>query len=203
MIRRRRCRPSRPTPAARRFLDSNDLALGIRQAQEDIRSYYIIGYYSSNAAADGKYRRVQIKLASNTQAKLDYRKGYYAGKTFSKFTSADKERQLEEALTLGDPVSELPLALEVDYFRVAKDRYFIPISVKLPGSSHRVFEEGRESRPTRSTSSGKCAIRTAGVWSAACAIRSPSSSTKRMPRKSTAATCSTTADSRWPPVTTA
>jgi len=86
-------------------------------------------------ATDGKYRRVQIKLASNTQAKLDYRKGYYAGKTFAKFTSADKERQLEEALTLGDPVSELPLALEVDYFRVAKDRYFIPISVKLPGSS--------------------------------------------------------------------
>src|SRR5665213_2671508 len=117
------------------LLDSNDLTLGIRQAQEDIRSYYIIGYYSTNAATDGKYRRVQIKLASNTQAKLDYRKGYYAGKTFAKFTSADKERQLEEALTLGDPVSELPLALEVDYFRVAKDRYFIPISVKLPGSS--------------------------------------------------------------------
>ncbi len=117
------------------LLDSNDLTLGIRQAQEDIRSYYIIGYYSTNPATDGKYRRVQIKLASNTQAKLDYRKGYYAGKTFAKFTSADKERQLEEALTLGDPVSELPLALEVDYFRVAKDRYFIPISVKLPGSS--------------------------------------------------------------------
>lgn len=117
------------------LLDSNDLTLGIRQAQEDIRSYYIIGYYSTNMATDGKYRRVQIKLASNTQAKLDYRKGYYAAKTFAKFTSADKERQLEEALTLGDPVSELPLALEVDYFRVAKDRYFIPISVKLPGSS--------------------------------------------------------------------
>ena len=117
------------------LLDSNDLTLGIRQAQEDIRSYYIIGYYSSNTAEDGKYRRVQIKLASNSQAKLDYRKGYYASKTFAKFTSADKERQLEEALTLGDPVSELPLALEVDYFRVAKDRYFIPISVKLPGSA--------------------------------------------------------------------
>ena len=117
------------------LLDSNDLTLGIRQAQEDIRSYYIVGYYSTNTATDGKYRRVQIKLASNSQAKLDYRKGYYASKTFAKFTSADKERQLEEALTLGDPVSELPLALEVDYFRVAKDRYFIPISVKVPGSA--------------------------------------------------------------------
>jgi len=49
---------------------------------------------------------------------------------------------LEEALTLGDPVSELPLALEVDYFRVAKDRYFIPISVKIPGSSVGLTKRG-------------------------------------------------------------
>jgi len=121
------------------LLDVNDLTLGIKQAQEDIRSYYMIGYYPMNAAADGKYRRIQVRLSPSSplakEAKLDYRNGYYAGKTFAKFTSADKERQLEEALTLGDPVSELPLALEVDYFRVAKDRYFVPISVKLPGSS--------------------------------------------------------------------
>jgi VWFA-related protein len=121
------------------LLDVNDLTLGIKQAQEDIRSYYMIGYYPTNANEDGKYRRIQIRLAPTSalakEAKLDYRNGYYAGKQFAKFTSTDKERQLQEALTLGDPVSELPLALEVDYFRVAKDRYFVPISVKLPGSS--------------------------------------------------------------------
>jgi len=78
-----------------------------------------------------------VKLASKelqSNAKLDFRNGYYASKVFSKFTSSDKERQLEEALTLGDPVSELPLALEVDYFRVAQNRYLVPISVKIPGS---------------------------------------------------------------------
>lgn len=124
------------------LLDSNDLTLGIRQAQEDIRSYYTIGYYPANAAEDGRYRRLSIKLAGSSQAKLDFRKGYFAGKTFAKFTSDDKERQLEEALTLGDPVSELPLALEVDYFRVAKDRYFVPISVKLPGSAIGLTKKG-------------------------------------------------------------
>ena len=33
--------------------------------------------------------------------------GYYAGKEFSKFTTVDKERQLEDALMLGDPITEL------------------------------------------------------------------------------------------------
>ena len=121
------------------LLDVNDLTLGIKQAQEDIRSYYMIGYYPTNTAEDGKYRRIKVQLAASSalakDAKLDYRNGYYGSKTFAKFTANDKERQLQEALTLGDPVSELPLALEVDYFRVAKDRYFVPISVKLPGSA--------------------------------------------------------------------
>jgi len=119
------------------LVDSNDLAMGIRQAQQDISSYYILGYYSKNSAEDGNFRKLQVKLASKelqASTKLDFRNGYYAGKVFAKFTAGDKERQLEEALTLGDPVSELPLALEVDYFRVARDRYLVPISVKIPGS---------------------------------------------------------------------
>jgi len=125
------------------LLDANDLTLGIRQAQQDISSYYIVGYYSTNAAEDGRFRKIQVRLANTQlQAKLDYRTGYYASKTFQKFTSTDKERQLEEALALGDPVSELPLALEIDYFRVAKDRYFVPISVKIPGSVLALAKKG-------------------------------------------------------------
>ena len=125
------------------MLDTNDLSMGIRQAQEDIGSYYIIGYYSKNEASDGKFRRIKVNiLDKNISAKLDYRTGYYAGKQFKNFNSSDKERQLEEALTLGDPVSELPLALEVDYFRVAKERYSVPISVKIPGSAVGLTKKG-------------------------------------------------------------
>ncbi len=117
------------------LLDSNDLAMGITQAQRDISSYYIVGYYSTNEAQDGRFRRIQVKLARALEARLDYRPGYYASKVWQKFTAADKERHLEEALALPDPVSELPLALEVDYFRVARDRYFVPLSVKIAGSA--------------------------------------------------------------------
>ncbi len=120
------------------MLDNNDLTLGFKAAQTDLTSYYILGYYSSNSAPDGKYRHIKVRLtntqlAANTKA-LEYKEGYYANKIFQKFTAADKEQQLQEALTLGDPLSDLPLALEADYFRVAQNRYFVPISVKIPGS---------------------------------------------------------------------
>ena len=117
------------------LLDNNDLSVGIRQAQTDISTYYLLGYYSTNAAEDGRYRKIRVRLNTSLQAKLDYRPGYYAQKQFKNFNSSDKERQLEEALTLGNPVTDLPLAIEIDYFRIGRDRYFVPISVKIPGSA--------------------------------------------------------------------
>jgi len=116
------------------LLDNNDLALGIVQAQKAIASYYILGYYSTNNTPDGRYRRIKVQVGKNLTAKLDYRSGYFASKEFRKFDSSDRERQLAEALMMGDPVTDLTLALEVDYFRLARDRYFVPVSVKIPGS---------------------------------------------------------------------
>ena len=86
------------------------------------------------------------QLAANTKA-LEYKEGYYASKVFQKFTAADKEQQLQEALTLGDPLNDLPLALEADYFRVAQNRYFVPISVKIPGSEVALAKKGKACKP--------------------------------------------------------
>jgi VWFA-related protein len=116
------------------FFDSNDIALGIKQAQLELKSYYILGYYTTNTAEDGKYRRITVKLTNGMTAKLEHRPGYWASKVWGKMGSQDKEQQLREALSAGDPVTDLPLALQVDYFRVGPTSYFVPVSVKVPGS---------------------------------------------------------------------
>ena len=43
------------------LLDNNDLGLGIVQAQKEISSYYILGYYSANDKLDGRYRRIKLQ----------------------------------------------------------------------------------------------------------------------------------------------
>jgi len=128
------------------LLDNNDLSMGIVQAQKDISSYYIIGYYSANETLDGRFRRVKItlkdKAVAERVAKLDYRQGYYAGKEFAKLNTTDKERQLAEALMLGDPVTDIDIAVEIDYFRLARDRYFVPVVAKIPGSELELARHG-------------------------------------------------------------
>ena len=115
------------------LLDYNDLTKGIVRAEQSVSSYYVLGYYTTNTSLDGKFRRVKISLARDLAAKLDYRQGYYAGKQFGKFTAVDKERQLEDALMLGDPITELIIAMEVVYFQLNRAEYFVPAVVKIPG----------------------------------------------------------------------
>ncbi len=115
------------------LFDNNDLTRGIVQAQRAISDYYIVGYYTTNTAENGRFRRVKITVNSAPDAKLEYRRGYYANKVFSKFTAVDKERQLEDALMLGDPITDLTIAMEIDYFQLDRAEYFVPIVVKIPG----------------------------------------------------------------------
>ncbi|HTW46759.1 MAG TPA: VWA domain-containing protein [Acidobacteriaceae bacterium] len=117
----------------RALFDTNELTRGIVQAQQSIEDYYILGYYSTNTAQDGKFRRVRISLRRNLDATLDYRQGYFAGKVFGKFNAVDKERQLEDALMLQDPITDLTVAMEIDYFQLNRAEYFVPIVVKIPG----------------------------------------------------------------------
>jgi VWFA-related protein len=116
------------------FLDSNDLSAGVVAAVEATSSYYLIGYYSTHTARDGRFRRVKVSLRSGLNAELTFRQGYFGDKEFAKFTQADKERQLEDALLLEDPITEITVAVEVNYFQLTRAEYFVPVSVKIPGS---------------------------------------------------------------------
>jgi VWFA-related protein len=128
------------------LLDNNDLAMGIVQAEKSVSAYYIIGYYTTNTNLDGKFRRIKISLNNGLAANLDYRQGYFAGKTFGKFTSADKERQLEDALMLGDPITELTIAMEIDYFQLNRAEYFVPVVIKIPGRELALARKGGAER---------------------------------------------------------
>jgi hypothetical protein len=118
----------------RALFDSNDLADGIVRAAQAVTSYYILGYYSTNTARDGRFRRVRVTLAGGRAAQVAHREGYYADKEFARYTAAERERHLEEALMLEDPITEITLALEVNYFQLNRAEYFVPVAVKIPGS---------------------------------------------------------------------
>ncbi len=116
------------------FLDSNDFSQVFRRVQEDTSMYYLLGYHSGNPARDGKFRRIQVKV-NRPGVKLEYRRGYYAPADFQHATKDDRERQLEEEVDSDLPSTDLPTYLAAGYFRLAQNRFYVPVSVVVPGSA--------------------------------------------------------------------
>jgi len=58
----------------------SDLAEIVESIGNELRNEYILGYSSTNNSRDGKYRRVQVNMASQDAPPLrvEHRKGYYA-----------------------------------------------------------------------------------------------------------------------------
>ncbi len=56
---------------------SNDLFAGLDKVNAQLEAYYVLGYYSTNAAYDGKYRKISVNLKV-PGVKISARKGYVA-----------------------------------------------------------------------------------------------------------------------------
>ena len=129
------------------FFDSNDFAPAFQQVQRDTEAYYIVGFRSSNQARDGSFRHLALKL-NRTDAKLDYRPGYYAPADFQHSKTQDRELQLTEQLRSDLPATDVGLYLQALYFRLAEGKYFVPISLIVPGSQIPFSKNGDRDKAT-------------------------------------------------------
>ena len=117
----------------RAFLDSNDFSQVFKGVQQDTSTYYLLGYHSTNLAKDGRYRRIAVKV-NIPGLKVEYRRGYYAPADYRHSTKEDKELQLDQELASELPSTDLPLYLGDAYFRLEANKFYIPISLVVPGS---------------------------------------------------------------------
>jgi len=129
------------------FFDSNDFAPAFAQVQRDTSAYYAIGFRSSNPARDGKYRKLTIKI-DRPGIKLEYRPGYYAPADFQHSGHEDRERELEEQLASDLPATDMAVYLDAMYFRLDENRFFVPVSLIVPGSQIPFVKGGDKDKAT-------------------------------------------------------
>ena len=115
------------------FLDSNDFAPAFAQVQRDTSAYYAIGFHSSDTARDGRFRKLTIKI-NRPGTTLEYRPGYYAPADFQHAGREDRERELDEQLASDLPATDMAVYLDALYFRLDENRFYMPVSLIVPGS---------------------------------------------------------------------
>jgi VWFA-related protein len=120
----------------RAFTDTNNFGDAFARVQRDMSAYYLLGYSSTNKNQDGRFRRIQVRLKKNdTGYRLESRAGYYADRDFAHTSKTDREALLEEQLFAAVSVTDLPVIASAMYFRLAADKYYVPVAVSVPGSA--------------------------------------------------------------------
>jgi VWFA-related protein len=71
--------------------NSNDLNAGLKRIADDLTSYYLLGYYSTNAKLDGRFRRISVRVKRpgvDVRARRGYRAPTEAEVTAARAASA-------------------------------------------------------------------------------------------------------------------
>jgi VWFA-related protein len=129
------------------FFDSNDFSGAFDRIQKDTSAYYVIGYHSTDLRRDGRYRRLSVKI-NRGDVKLEYRPGYYAPADYQHATKDERERQLEEELASDLPSTDMAVYMQALYFRTGDDRFYVPISLVVPGSQIPFVKGGDRDKAT-------------------------------------------------------
>ena len=58
-------------------VNSNDIEKGLRRMAEDLTSYYLLGYYSTNSKLDGRFRKITVRV-KQPDVDVRARRGYKA-----------------------------------------------------------------------------------------------------------------------------
>jgi len=129
------------------FFDSNDFAPAFAQVQRDTSAYYAVGYHSTNPARDGKYRKLTFKI-NKPGIKLEFRPGYYAPADFQHSGKDDREQELNDELESDLPATDIAVYLDAMHFRLDENRYFMPVSLLVPGSQIPFVKGGDKDKAT-------------------------------------------------------
>ncbi len=129
----------------RTFFDTNDFAGAYERVVQDSSVYYVLGYTSLNTAKDGKFRRVRVNV-SRPDLRVEHRSGYYADRDFRHAGREDRELQLQDQLLTDLSARDFPVWVQSAHFRTGENRFYVPLSIAVPGSALPLARSGDQER---------------------------------------------------------
>ncbi|HEX2488691.1 MAG TPA: VWA domain-containing protein [Blastocatellia bacterium] len=128
------------------FKNSNDLSLGLQRVLDANETYYVLAYEPSTPYRDGRFHKIEVRIAGNPELTVRTRKGYFApsekagaaGKTdapaekspdkrkerspekIAQQEKLEKEKEMREGLGSLVPLREIPVEMAIDFLDLSK-----------------------------------------------------------------------------------
>ncbi len=109
--------------------NNNDLAGLMKSALTRTQVTYLLGYYSTNSARDGKYRKIVVKV-NRPAVGISARKGYYAAKG-DEILQVEKNDEIQEALRNPEEQKDIPIFLSFNVAQNESSRSLVAVHTRV------------------------------------------------------------------------
>jgi VWFA-related protein len=145
-------------------INSNDIDRGLRRVADDLTSYYLLGYYSTNTKLDGRFRSIKVRVKRPGVA-VRARRGYRAA-TQEEVTAAREAA----AASVPEPTSSVKAAI-ASLSRIRTDGrlnlHAVVVRGGLSGAAGAIWVEGELPADPRWTSGASIDLELAGSGTSA------------------------------------
>jgi VWFA-related protein len=139
------------------FYNNNDLGAGLKRVLDDTEFYYVLAYETTNTMHDGRFRKIEVRVASRPGLTMQTRAGYYASMDEAVEAATRKKEKPKKpvpevaetkinryraALNSLIPLRGIPFDLGVHFIHTPATNSLAMITARIDASSLRLEQEG-------------------------------------------------------------
>lgn len=126
--------------------NTNDLHLSLERVDQDIRSYYLLGYRPAHIEYDGEFRKIEVRVKKKGLS-VRARSGYLAVPPGLEILSAEEYRLLRDVET-GKVEGGIPVYFRIDRFSPGAEARKLALTLEIPGDAieFKATEENGETK---------------------------------------------------------
>ena len=112
------------------FQNNNDLDAGFARLVSAPEYYYLLAFSPQNLKMDGSFHALKVTLKNVKDVSASARTGYYAPRHLENAIETAK-REIEEALFSREEMSDIPVEVHTQFFKVSADAAKVALVIKV------------------------------------------------------------------------
>jgi VWFA-related protein len=109
---------------------TNDFSDVFQAVYDDNSNYYLLGYYPSDRAEEGRFRKISVSVR-RPNLRVKSTKGYYEPRPFGDLSKSEKKTLLEYQALSERSYTDIPLKVGLEYFRDERKQPLLAFSVGI------------------------------------------------------------------------
>ncbi len=115
------------------FEDANDFTQELNTVLERSSVTYLLTFQPTDAAHDGRYHRLRIKVRGARGSRVSARKGYYAPRPYEELHPLEKGLLASDAIATASSSNDVPMQVLAAAFRASEEQAYVPVIVEVGG----------------------------------------------------------------------